>query len=125
MPRIEHRLAVGNPAPTRKVPTLIGGGGERKTLRIVARHADIWHGFGDVETIAHKHTVLDEWCAKEGREPDDIERSAGVSGTPETTGEALYAVGTRLFTIGLNGPDYDLGPVAEWLAFRDARNATA
>jgi probable F420-dependent oxidoreductase len=123
LPRVEHRLAAGNPAPTRTIPTLIGGGGERKTLRIVARHADIWHGFGDVETIAHKHAVLDDWCAKEGRDPDEIERSAGVSGTPETTGEALYEIGTRLFTVGLNGPGYDLGPVAEWLAFRDAKNA--
>jgi probable F420-dependent oxidoreductase len=122
LPRIDRRLAAGNPAPTRKVPVLIGGGGERKTLRLVARHADIWHGFGDVATIARKHEVLDEWCAKEGRDPDDIERSCGVSGDPATTGEQLYAGGTRLFTVGMDGPDWDLGPVKEWLAFRDAKN---
>jgi probable F420-dependent oxidoreductase len=122
LPRIDRRLAAGNPAPTRKVPVLIGGGGERKTLRLVARHADIWHGFGDVATITRKHEVLDEWCAKEGRDPDDIERSCGVSGDPATTGEQLYAGGTRLFTVGMDGPDWDLGPVKEWLAFRDAKN---
>ena len=104
---------------------LIGGGGERKTLRLVARHADIWHGFGDVATIAHKHEVLDEWCAKEGRDPAAIERSCGVSGDPATTGDQLYAGGTRLFTVGMGGPDWDLGPVREWLAFRDAKNGAA
>ena len=58
-----------NPPPTRDIPVLIGGGGERKTLRIVAEHADIWHGFGAPETIAHKHAVLDEWCAEAGPRP--------------------------------------------------------
>ena len=71
-----------NPAPTRDIPILIGGGGEKKTLRIVAEHADIWHGFGDRDEIAHKHRVLDEWCARRGRDPLEIERSAGVAFVP-------------------------------------------
>ncbi len=132
LPLIKGRWAQLNPAPTRDIPVLIGGGGERKTLRIVAEHADIWHGFGDAETIAHKHAVLDQWCARLGREPAEIERSAGVSPKPgrfpedvedyAAGAEELYAVGTRLFTVGLNGPDYDLGPVRDLLAWRDARH---
>ena len=111
---------------------LIGGGGERKTLRIVAEHADIWHGFGDADTIAHKHAVLDEWCAEDRAATPP--RSSGPSGVspkpgrlPEDVGdyaagaEALYDVGTRLFTVGLSGPDYDLGPVRDLVAWRDAR----
>jgi len=123
LPRVEARLAAGNPAATRRVPVLIGGGGERKTLRLVAKHADIWHGFGDVDTISHKHTVLDAWCAREGRDSGEIERSAEAGGgTPGELGEALYAIGTRLFTIGLKAPNYDMGPVHDWLAWRDDKN---
>jgi probable F420-dependent oxidoreductase len=128
--RIKDRWAVLNPPPTRSIPVLIGGGGERKTLRIVAEHADIWHGFGDPETIAHKHAVLDQWCARVGRDPRSIERSAGVAPTPGRIPEdvadyaagaqALYAVGIRLFTVGLSGPSYDLGPVRDLVAWRDA-----
>ena len=65
LPPDQERAGPGSTRrPTRDIPVLIGGGGERKTLRIVAEHADIWHGFGDAETIAHKHAVLDEWCAQ-------------------------------------------------------------
>ncbi|WP_030528434.1 LLM class F420-dependent oxidoreductase [Phycicoccus jejuensis] len=130
LPLIEERWSKLNPAPTRKIPVLIGGGGERKTLRIVAQHADVWHGFGDPETVAHKHSVLDEWCTKVGRDPSEIERSAGVSPRPGRLPEdvddyaagaqALHDVGTRLFTVGLNGPDHDLGPVRDLIAWRDS-----
>jgi probable F420-dependent oxidoreductase len=123
LPLIKSRLAQLNPAPTRDIPVLIGGGGERKTLRIVAEHANIWHGFGDADTVAHKHSVLDQWCAKVGRDPLEIERSAGVSPkNPGHSADGLYAVGTRLFTVGLGGPAYDLGPVRELIAWRDERN---
>jgi probable F420-dependent oxidoreductase len=125
LPLIKSRLAQLNPRPTRHIPVLIGGGGERKTLRIVAQQADIWHGFGDAQTVAHKHEVLDQWCLKVGRDPLDIERSAGVSAhNPATSAESLYSVGTRLFTYGVQGPAYDLGPLRELIAWRDDRNLT-
>ena len=123
LPRIEQRFAKLNPAPTRHIPVLIGGGGEKKTLRLVAKHADIWHGFGDPEVVERKVTVLDEWCATEGRDPAEIERSTGVDGPPDKTGQQLYDLGVRLFTVGLSGPDYDLGKLRDWLAFRDDINA--
>jgi probable F420-dependent oxidoreductase len=123
LPLIKSRLAKLAPPPTRDIPVLIGGGGERKTLRIVAEQADIWHGFGEADTVAHKHAVLDEWCGKVGRDPLDIERSAGVSAKdPAKSAQALYDVGTRLFTLGLNGPAYDLSPFKDLLAWRDERN---
>jgi probable F420-dependent oxidoreductase len=133
LPQIRDRWARLNPPPTRDIPVLIGGGGERKTLRIVAQHASIWHGFGGARTIAHKHEVLDGWCRRVGRDPAEIERSAGVSAKPGrfpedvpdyvAGAEALYAVGTRLFTVGLSGPHYDLAPLRDLVAWRDSRNA--
>jgi hypothetical protein len=44
-----------------------------------------------------------------------------ASGSPAETGEALVAAGATLFTLGLNGPDYDLSTVKDWVAWRDAR----
>jgi F420-dependent oxidoreductase-like protein len=54
------------------LPLMIGGGGERKTLQIAAKYADLWNGFGTPETIAHKLAVLRNHCAAVGRDPDAI-----------------------------------------------------
>ena len=103
---------------------LIGGGGEKKTLRLVAEHAHIWHGFGDPDTIAHKHEVLDAHCADIGRDPAEIERSAGVGDhAPSELGDKLYDAGTRLFTVHAGGTDYDTSRLHEWIAWRDQKNA--
>lgn len=122
LPRIESRWAKLNPAPTREIPILIGGGGEKRTLRYTARHADIWHGFGDPEKLAAKNRILDEWCDKEGTDPAAIERSAGVGATKIDEADAYLEAGITQFTIGLSGPDYDLAPLSDWLAFRDSHN---
>ncbi|NLD86297.1 MAG: LLM class F420-dependent oxidoreductase [Actinomycetales bacterium] len=124
--RIEKRFAALNPPPTRDIPVLLGGGGERKTLRHVARHADIWHSFVDVETYRHKAQVLARHCADVGRDTAEIERSTEIGGaaSPDDarrTAEALHAEGITLFTVGLNGPDYPLDLVESLVAWRDGR----
>lgn len=124
LPRIRARWSRLNPAPTRPIPVLVGGGGERKTLRYTAEHADLWHCFGDAATIARKGAVLDRWCAEVGRDPAAIERSGAVDRSPDVAAAPMLAAGVTLLTIGLNGPDYDLGLVKEWIAFRDATNGT-
>jgi probable F420-dependent oxidoreductase len=123
LPRIEKRWAALNPAPVRDIPVLIGGGGEKKTLRYTARHADIWHGFGDLDTVIRKSAILDEWCRTEGRDPSEVERSVGVEGSPGEKGQPLLDAGVTLFTIGLGGPSYDLARLTDWLAWRDEINA--
>ncbi|MEM9037758.1 MAG: TIGR03560 family F420-dependent LLM class oxidoreductase [Actinomycetota bacterium] len=63
----------GGDAP---MPLLIGGGGEKRTLRITARFADEWNVWGDPEIMRHKNGVLDAHCEDLGRDPSEIERSA-------------------------------------------------
>lgn len=124
LPRIEARWAKLNPAPTRRIPVMIGGKGEQKTLRLVARHADIWHSFVAPDEIAHKLDVLRRWGDEIGRDVSEITVSNELDrhGVDVEHADALYDAGVRLFTIGVDGPDYDLGPVKRWLAWRDARN---
>jgi probable F420-dependent oxidoreductase len=124
LPRIEARWAKLNPPPTRKIPLLVGGGGEKRTLRYTARHADIWHGFGDPTTLKRKNGILDEWCRVEGRDPAEIERSAGVDGSPDRLGPQLLEAGTTFFTVSVTGPSYDVGKLTDWIAFRNQHNAS-
>ncbi len=58
-----------------RVPIMIGGGGERKTLRLVAQYADACNVFGDAAKISHKYAVLREHCERLGRPYEEIERS--------------------------------------------------
>jgi probable F420-dependent oxidoreductase len=122
LPRIEARWAKLNPPPIRKIPVLIGGGGEKKTLRMVARHADIWHSFSDLDTLRRKSEILAAHCADAGRDPAEIERSVGTPpGDPAEIGPPLVEAGVSLFTVGMGGPDYDLAPLRRWLDWRDSR----
>ena len=125
LPRINSRLAKLNPAPTRAIPILIGGQGERKTLRLVAEHAEIWHSFTNADTYPGKAAALARHCADTGRDPETVERSSGVDGRDDVTltanAEALARLGVTLMTVGCDGPDYDLGPTAALVRWRDRR----
>jgi alkanesulfonate monooxygenase SsuD/methylene tetrahydromethanopterin reductase-like flavin-dependent oxidoreductase (luciferase family) len=108
---------------------LIGGGGEKKTLRIVAQHADIWHSFADTETLERKLGVLRGHCEAIGRDFGEIEISTGTrphteaEPDPIPAMEAQHALGATLFTLGITGPGLDPSPVADLLAWRDEVNA--
>ena len=119
LPRIERRFAALNPPPVRKIPVLIGGGGEQKTLRLVARHADIWHWFSSGAEFARKKQVLAQRCAEIGRDPGEIELSAGVQGDPDVNGSALLEQGVTTFTMEVRGPEFDFATVRAWVAWRD------
>lgn len=129
LPRIKSRLAQLNPPPTRDIPILIGGGGERKTLRLVAEHADMWHSFADADSYPHKAAVLAEHCAAVGRDPATIEHSAAVGGETGRSpisdvlaeADTLTGLGVSLLTVGSSGPDYDLSAAEALCRWRDQR----
>ncbi len=89
LPVVKERWAKLNPGPTRHIPVLIGGSGERKTLRIVAEHADIWHSFADPETLDHKLEVLKRHGEDVGRDVSEIELSNELGTKSQETVDAL------------------------------------
>ena len=131
------------PKPVQQpLPLLIGGGGEKRTLRITARHADAWNVWGDVETLRHKMEILDGHCADLGRDPKSIRRTAvallflsedegyleqmrnadiampTVIGTAEEVRETLAtfeSIGVDEFIV----PDFNLGGQADKVATLD------
>ncbi|MGD9622091.1 MAG: LLM class F420-dependent oxidoreductase [Mycolicibacterium sp.] len=127
LPRIEARLGKLNPPPSRDVPILIGGGGERKTLRLVAEHADIWHSFSDRDSYPRKAEILTRHCADVGRDPAAIERAAEVTGDDLATmlgnAEGLTGLGITMLTLGVNGPEYDLSRAEALCRWRDRDRA--
>ena len=120
MPVIVDRLARLNPGPVRgSLPILIGGGGEKVTLRIVAQYATIWNGQGEPEELGRKNRILDEWCAKVGRDPTEIERSAQIFGAQLDRLDEYLAAGITHLICSAGGPDYDLAPLRKLIAWRD------
>ncbi len=119
---IKARWAKLNPPPLRRIPILIGGGGEKVTLRLVAEHADVWHAFGDAATMRRKSDILDDWCAKVGRDPAAIQRSTTIQrlGGQLTSPEAFLEVGVTDFVVSASGPDWDLSNLKRVLAWRDS-----
>jgi probable F420-dependent oxidoreductase len=124
LPIILHRWEVDVPRPVRyPIPILIGGGGEKKTLRITARYANMWHGFGDLATLTHKLQVLDQWCAEIGRNPQEIERSTDVSqNTTEEQLDAFVKAGVTHVILGAGIP-WDFETLQRLVRWRDKRSA--
>jgi F420-dependent oxidoreductase-like protein len=98
-----------------RVPIMIGGGGEQKTLRLVAQYADATNVFGGPDMLRRKYEILAGHCAAVGRPYDEIERStlqstrlgpgAGQTETPEAAAErfaALAAAGAQHVIVGIH-----------------------
>jgi probable F420-dependent oxidoreductase len=107
---ITDRLGRLHPPPLGDLPILVGGGGERVTLRLVAEHADAWNTFGPPEVYARKNRVLDDWCRRRDRHPAQVERTVCIR--PEEVGDwGTYVDAGAQHLIVMVGAPFDLGPL--------------
>jgi probable F420-dependent oxidoreductase len=114
LPRIKERLAKLNPADP-DLPIMIGGGGEKVTLRLVAEYADLWNTFGPVENFRHKNGVLNDWCAKVGRDPKAVERTVMIRDDEVDDFQSYLDAGADHIILGGDAP-FDLRHVERLLA---------
>ena len=123
LPVIRARWQAKNPPPVQgQIPILIGGNGERVTLRIVASYADIWNGQGDPGELGRLNGVLDDWCAEVGRDPAEIERSALLIRPDQVDlADEYLASGITHLIYSVRAPANDFTPVEKLLAWRAAR----
>jgi alkanesulfonate monooxygenase SsuD/methylene tetrahydromethanopterin reductase-like flavin-dependent oxidoreductase (luciferase family) len=78
-PRYTAKDVRNDPPPIQeRLPLLVGGGGERVTLKLVAKYADANNVGGGIETVKRKEALLLEHCATVGRDPAEIERTSGI-----------------------------------------------
>ena len=104
LPRIKKRIQRLKPGPAGPLPILIGGGGEKVTLRLVAEHAQMWNTIGTTSQFARKSKILDGYCRELGRDPAEIERTANVSIDTESEIGAWLDAGLQHFVLRLAKP---------------------
>ncbi len=108
-------LRIAPPPVQARLPIMIGGGGEKKTLRIVAENADMWNVFGLPETVARKDAILREHCAAVGRDPAAIERTLGCKPTIRATEAEARRVYLDLLEANRTPPSRMEGDVSVWV----------
>jgi alkanesulfonate monooxygenase SsuD/methylene tetrahydromethanopterin reductase-like flavin-dependent oxidoreductase (luciferase family) len=114
--RYEFRDLEHHPLPFEgagTMPLMIGGAGEKKTLRTVARYAQAWNAGGDVEKLTHKCAVLERHCEAVGRDPLEIERTTNrwvvLRDDPAAAERALQE------RLDANGSKHVIDPATDWL----------
>ena len=112
LPVIKARLAKLNPPAVGPMPLLIGGSGEKVTLRLVAEHANAWNAFGPPDSYAAKSAILNDWCAKVGRDPAEIERTVAIE-TKHVDNWEKYVEAGADHLIVMTGDPFDLDAVTK------------
>ena len=120
LPVIQQRLGRLNPPPVRQpLPLLIGGGGEKVTLRLVARYASMWNIIAEPADAKRKNALLDQYCQEVGREPGEIERTVVLLGNdPMEKLEAYLEAGITHLILGTGEP-WNFGGMEKLVAWRD------
>ena len=111
--QLDHVCHSPLPVQTR-LPFMIGGGGEQRTLRTVAAHADLWNVFGTPEAVGRKAAILNQHCTDIGRNPNEIERTVTIKLViRDTQAEARQVWTEQVAVNGMRLEDHDdvlLGP---------------
>jgi probable F420-dependent oxidoreductase len=118
LPVIKERLAKLTPGPVNgHIPLMIGGSGEKVTLKLTAQYADSHNTFGPVDNFKHKMDVLNQWCDKLGRDPKEIERTVGINAHDLVDAKAYEEAGADHLIV-MTGSPFDLAPIEKFLAQR-------
>ena len=120
---VRERLGRLNPPPAGPLPLLIGGGGEKRTLELVARYADMWNWYGwdaadPVAEFRRRSALLDDWCARTDRDPGAVERTVMIETSQLDLVGEFAAAGATHVILSLPAP-YDLAPVRRLIGLRD------
>jgi probable F420-dependent oxidoreductase len=118
LPVIRDRLGKLTPGPVGELPILIGGGGEKVTLRITAQHADAWNGFGSPTEWGRKNQILTDWCNKLGRDPAQIERTCSIGSEDIGKADEYLKAGAQQIVCRLR-PPHDWKEIEPLVAWRD------
>jgi probable F420-dependent oxidoreductase len=117
--RIRARLGELRPPPAGPLPILVGGSGEKVTLRLVAQYADAWNFIGTLDEFGRKSAILDDWARRVGRDPHTIERSLCVFAEERPLRLATYAAAGADHVVRSVRDPFDLDDVADLVAQRD------
>ena len=112
---------LNNPKPIRgRIPVLIGGSGEKRTLKLVAQYGDACNLFGDLDTVRHKIGVLERHCADVGRDPNEITKTVLMTvSDPSAAADQLAA----FRDVGVDGVVINMPNVADLTAVAKAGEA--
>jgi alkanesulfonate monooxygenase SsuD/methylene tetrahydromethanopterin reductase-like flavin-dependent oxidoreductase (luciferase family) len=107
--RVHEARNIPRPVQPGGPTILVGGGGERRTLRLVARYADMCNLFGDTATVAHKVDVLRGHCKSIGRDPAEVTVSRLSTLVPTGSEEETAATKDFLRQVGADPGSADVG----------------
>ncbi|HMO56030.1 MAG TPA: LLM class F420-dependent oxidoreductase [Roseiflexaceae bacterium] len=119
LPIIRQRLEAEVPQPLRHpLPLLIGGGGEKVTLKLTAQYATMWNGFGPADSYRRKNQILNDWCRHFDRDPAEIERTVMFGDVSQA--DALVEAGATHLITSIDDP-WDFAKIERLLAWRANR----
>jgi len=123
LPVILERLGKLTPLPVRQpLPILIGGGGEKVTLRLVAKYASMWNIIAEPDDVRRKNDILNRYCQEIGRDPAEIERTVVLlENNPLKKLQAYLDAGMTHFILGTGEP-WNFTGLEKLLAWKDKQH---